>query len=114
MLLFSEDELDIFFQLPKPKLILANQIKILETQSKLDVHQYWNKIEKQLDEGSRDFCMEKTMHNLSKQRNCMKQNTLNQKMWDMMMMKVDEAKSCLLYTSPSPRDRQKSRMPSSA
>ena len=23
-------------------------------------------------------------------------------------------KSCLLYTSPSPRDRQKSRMPSSA
>ena len=25
-----------------------------------------------------------------------------------------EAKDCLLYTSPSPRDRQKSRMPSSA
>ena len=27
---------------------------------------------------------------------------------------VDEQKGCLLYTSPSPRDRQKSRMPSSA
>ena len=27
---------------------------------------------------------------------------------------LDEAESCLLYTSPSPRDRQKSRMPSSA
>ena len=26
----------------------------------------------------------------------------------------DEANNCLLYTSPSPRDRQKSRMPSSA
>ena len=26
----------------------------------------------------------------------------------------DEARACLLYTSPSPRDRQKSRMPSSA
>ena len=26
----------------------------------------------------------------------------------------EEAKCCLLYTSPSPRDRQKSRMPSSA
>ena len=26
----------------------------------------------------------------------------------------DEYKDCLLYTSPSPRDRQKSRMPSSA
>ena len=25
-----------------------------------------------------------------------------------------QAKDCLLYTSPSPRDRQKSRMPSSA
>ena len=27
---------------------------------------------------------------------------------------VDRAGTCLLYTSPSPRDRQKSRMPSSA
>ena len=27
---------------------------------------------------------------------------------------VDESGTCLLYTSPSPRDRQKSRMPSSA
>ena len=27
---------------------------------------------------------------------------------------IDQAKFCLLYTSPSPRDRQKSRMPSSA
>ena len=26
----------------------------------------------------------------------------------------DQVKTCLLYTSPSPRDRQKSRMPSSA
>ena len=26
----------------------------------------------------------------------------------------DQSKACLLYTSPSPRDRQKSRMPSSA
>ena len=29
-------------------------------------------------------------------------------------MEKIEAKICLLYTSPSPRDRQKSRMPSSA
>ena len=28
--------------------------------------------------------------------------------------KLADFKSCLLYTSPSPRDRQKSRMPSSA
>ena len=31
-----------------------------------------------------------------------------------MYKKLDEIKGCLLYTSPSPRDRQKSRMPSSA
>ena len=29
-------------------------------------------------------------------------------------VKVEQAGNCLLYTSPSPRDRQKSRMPSSA
>ena len=28
--------------------------------------------------------------------------------------RIKTASSCLLYTSPSPRDRQKSRMPSSA
>ena len=28
--------------------------------------------------------------------------------------KIEQHKICLLYTSPSPRDRQKSRMPSSA
>ena len=30
------------------------------------------------------------------------------------MEKIDDVLRCLLYTSPSPRDRQKSRMPSSA
>ena len=29
-------------------------------------------------------------------------------------IKIERDKACLLYTSPSPRDRQKSRMPSSA
>ena len=32
---------------------------------------------------------------------------------ELMLLKVS-APACLLYTSPSPRDRQKSRMPSSA
>ena len=30
------------------------------------------------------------------------------------ILTIDTSKACLLYTSPSPRDRQKSRMPSSA
>ena len=32
----------------------------------------------------------------------------------MMNNKINKVMHCLLYTSPSPRDRQKSRMPSSA
>ena len=39
------------------------------------------------------------------------QDTLLEESWD---QSVDPLSSCLLYTSPSPRDRQKSRMPSSA
>ena len=31
-----------------------------------------------------------------------------------MKDELEQIKDCLLYTSPSPRDRQKSRMPSSA
>ena len=31
-----------------------------------------------------------------------------------IIIALDESINCLLYTSPSPRDRQKSRMPSSA
>ena len=31
-----------------------------------------------------------------------------------VMAKLDNTKTCLLYTSPSPRDRTRSRMPSSA
>ena len=33
---------------------------------------------------------------------------------DVRFQKAEVIKVCLLYTSPSPRDRQKSRMPSSA
>ena len=33
---------------------------------------------------------------------------------DTIQLSIEVSNSCLLYTSPSPRDRQKSRMPSSA
>ena len=33
---------------------------------------------------------------------------------DVSLLGKDQVANCLLYTSPSPRDRQKSRMPSSA
>ena len=34
--------------------------------------------------------------------------------WQIVKNKIQDYTTCLLYTSPSPRDRQKSRMPSSA
>ena len=34
--------------------------------------------------------------------------------WSAGILTLNYVKICLLYTSPSPRDRQKSRMPSSA
>ena len=41
---------------------------------------------------------------------------LNTKIWsyDEFLIGLDDPKVCLLYTSPSPRDRTRSRMPSSA
>ena len=46
----------------------------------------------------------------------LKDITLNKKFIDGKgsLKKIENFKDCLLYTSPSPRDRQKSRMPSSA
>ena len=40
--------------------------------------------------------------------------SLNEEMWLEIMEILATFGTCLLYTSPSPRDRQKSRMPSSA
>ena len=38
----------------------------------------------------------------------------HQKLFEEILKKTGQVNICLLYTSPSPRDRQKSRMPSSA
>ena len=45
-------------------------------------------------------------NNLTVQRGRLDQRSAN--------IDLNQSKICLLYTSPSPRDRQKSRMPSSA
>ena len=42
------------------------------------------------------------------------QHLLGYTKWDNFLNVVAKAKTCLLYTSPSPRDRTRSRMPSSA
>ena len=34
--------------------------------------------------------------------------------WEQIVKEAHEIRDCLLYTSPSPRDRTRSRMPSSA
>ena len=43
-----------------------------------------------------------------------KVNAINVEMSQELGKAFAELRDCLLYTSPSPRDRQKSRMPSSA
>ena len=45
---------------------------------------------------------------------CILDAGLTEQQKEKLSNKVDEIKSCLLYTSPSPRDRTRSRMPSSA
>ena len=42
------------------------------------------------------------------------QNYVRQRGWNEVDVYIDDGYSCLLYTSPSPRDRSLSRMPSSA
>ena len=39
---------------------------------------------------------------------------VDEKQAEWLAAKIQPTRACLLYTSPSPRDRQKSRMPSSA
>ena len=43
-----------------------------------------------------------------------KEGHRNLRRFDYLKENIENLKTCLLYTSPSPRDRQKSRMPSSA
>ena len=42
------------------------------------------------------------------------ENQIYPRQEEMFLATVKGKETCLLYTSPSPRDRQKSRMPSSA
>ena len=46
--------------------------------------------------------------------NAIEKLTHELKQRDVIIANLQKDNSCLLYTSPSPRDRQKSRMPSSA
>ena len=43
-----------------------------------------------------------------------RRNAMSLEMWTAVETILDEFESCLLYTSPSPRDKRQSRMPSSA
>ena len=59
------------------------------------------------------------MHQPNGYKNTVENQTINEgldmsKMKDFTGLTSKQLNDCLLYTSPSPRDRQKSRMPSSA
>ena len=64
-----------------------------------------------------EFTRKKIAKDISKTVKSAISNAENNNQYDIDNLYIKEAyagKSCLLYTSPSPRDRQKSRMPSSA
>ena len=62
-------------------------------------------------DSQKKLCLE-TINKINEQ--CASSSLIMKTKPDMMLIKEIENKGCLLYTSPSPRDRQKSRMPSSA
>ena len=58
--------------------------------------------------------IEKEKNKLSTKKNIEKQKTSNKKASTAKPKTTAKTKVCLLYTSPSPRDKHRSRMPSSA
>ena len=79
-------------------------------------HKYWMKPKMMLmkeEASSNEMCLSKfeSLHHRQSQADeeiCLKKVWMRGNYWKA------SADACLLYTSPSPRDRQKSRMPSSA
>ena len=57
------------------------------------------------------FCAE---HRLPEEHRCVKLRQIRSERFGQRKVIRDGNKGCLLYTSPSPRDRTRSRMPSSA
>ena len=79
-----------------------------------------------VDPNLENKALEKTMDSIGKELETTKSKIINHHFWGKKRLAypIDRQKygsyiimqyeGCLLYTSPSPRDRQKSRMPSSA
>ena len=57
---------------------------------------------------------DKTLEDWVKKKVCFGDKTLYKYISEYSRENIKKFRTCLLYTSPSPRDRQKSRMPSSA
>ena len=95
-------------------LLPNSQIKIVQTQKKKQVH-LLNGSLKRVNSGNRtEFYVggKKSTKPLLQKGEILSLTSLP---FDALKMETLEAPgTCLLYTSPSPRDRQKSRMPSSA
>ena len=77
-----------------------------------------NKQKDNFDEGRHDEALATVGKELDKLKDKVKNDRLLEKAWDKLKEEKDKIsesiKDCLLYTSPSPRDKRQSRMPSSA
>ena len=85
---------------PVPSLLLVNESRLLTTQGELAVPAAFGKVFKAMLGGD----LKELTDGFSISGTDQKSH------WQIVL----NPKDCLLYTSPSPRDRQKSRMPSSA
>ena len=94
------------------------QVNAMKTKKELAFTDGWNKVPVFTDaEGTVVVDSTPIMSYIDDKYNQSKlSNAKGTERYDNMLEHVDSAwkNACLLYTSPSPRDRQKSRMPSSA
>ena len=92
-----------------------NQTSDQHAKDKIDA--VGERVEALLDTMKREFAaIEESANRLKsdKSREALLLETDRNQRMDAMHAKIDELQTCLLYTSPSPRDRTRSRMPSSA
>ena len=82
----------LYYRVRRPRPVRGGECYIAESKNGINFHPIWRLTKEDLNSPSLErACLTKTLD-------------------DKWLLYI----SCLLYTSPSPRDRQKSRMPSSA
>ena len=100
--------------------LIENKVYFNNGSEKKEIHPFWLRErvngEEYLDKGTQQRLFDPTFlsNDVSINKVNLNEKYLEVNFNDGVNSKLEINKICLLYTSPSPRDRQKSRMPSSA